>query len=122
LEHALGTSKAQRETLAAETAELAIASAVTLHDLLSAIDRLGHATRESQARFSLLEARVDAIGRDVGTLRQQLASVQADCATDPTTALPSRAAFDAALGKALVTARAAHQPVSLLLCDLDYFA
>src|SRR5207244_13195765 len=40
LEHALGTTKAQRETLAAETAELAITSAVTLHDLLSAVDRL----------------------------------------------------------------------------------
>jgi len=122
LEHALGTTQAQRETLAAETAELAIASAVTLHDLLGAIDRLTHATRESQARFALLELRVEAIGRDVSTLRQQLASVQADCANDPTTALPSRATFDRALAKALAAAAKGHQPLSLLLCDLDYFA
>jgi diguanylate cyclase (GGDEF)-like protein len=122
LEHALGTTRAQRETLAAETAELAVASAITLHDLLGAIDRLTHVTRESQARFALLEARVDAIGRDVGALRQQLASVQADCATDPVTALPSRTAFDAALEKALAAAAQAREPLSALLCDLDYFA
>jgi diguanylate cyclase (GGDEF)-like protein len=79
-------------------------------------------TREGQARFALLEARIDAIGREIGTLRQQLSSVQADCATDPTTALPGRAAFDATLAKALGEAAAARQPLTVLLCDLDYFA
>jgi len=122
LEHALGTAKAQRETLAAETAELTIASALTLHDVLSAIDRLTRVTREGQARFALLEARIDAVSREIGTLRQQLSSVQADCATDPTTALPGRAAFDATLAKALGEAAAARQPLTVLLCDLDYFA
>ena len=122
LEHALGTAKAQRETLAAETAELTIASALTLHDVLRAIDRLTHVTRESQSRFALLEARVDAVGRDIGVLRQQLSCVQADCASDPTTALPGRAAFDAALAKALAEAAEARQPLAVLLCDLDYFA
>src|SRR5205085_10650598 len=101
LEHALGTAKAQRETLAAETAELTIASALTLHDVLSAIDRLTCVTKESQSRFALLEARVDAVGREIGALRQQLSCVHADCATDPTTALPGRAAFDATVAKAL---------------------
>jgi len=122
LEHALGTTKAQRETLAAETAELTIASALTLHDVLSAIDRLSHVTRESQSRFEMLEARVDAVGREIGALRRQLSTVQADCATDPTTALPGRAAFDAALAKALVGATETRQPLSVLLCDIDYFA
>jgi diguanylate cyclase len=122
LEHALGTTKAQRETLAAETAELAVASAVTLHDVLRAIDRLTHVSRESQARFEVLEARIDAVGREISALRQQLACVQADCATDPTTALPGRAAFDAALARALGECLRAGQPLALLLCDLDYFA
>ena len=122
LEHALGTTKAQRETLAAETAELAIASALTLHDVLCAIDRLTHVTKESQSRFALLEARVDAVSREIGTLRQQLSSVQADCATDPTTALPGRTAFDAALANALAEAAETRQPLAVLLCDLDYFA
>jgi len=122
LEHALGTAKAQRETLAAETAELAIASALTLHDVLSAIDRLTRVTRESQSRFETLEARVDTVGREIGALRRQLSTVQADCAADPTTALPGRAAFDAALAKALATAAETRQPLSVLLCDIDYFA
>ena len=122
VEHALGTTKAQGETLAAEAAELSIASALTLQDVLSAIDRLTHATKESQSRFALLEARVDAVGREIGHLRQQLSAVQADAATDPTTALPGRAAFDTALTKALAEAAEARQPLAVLLCDLDYFA
>jgi diguanylate cyclase len=122
LERALGTTKAQRETLAAETAELSIASALTLQDVLSAIDRLTHATRESQSRFARLEARVDAVSREIGNLRQQLSAVRSDCAADPTTALPGRAAFDGALTKALAEAAETRQPLALLLCDLDYFA
>src|SRR5262249_47922887 len=70
----------------------------------------------------MLEARVDAVGRGIGALRQQLSTVQADCATDPTTALPGRAAFDAALTRALIGAAETRQPLSVLLCDLDYFA
>jgi diguanylate cyclase len=122
LEHALGTTKAQGEALAAEAAELSIASALTLQDVLSAIDRLTHATKEGQSRFALLEARVDAVSREIGNLRLQLSAVQADCAADPTTALPGRAAFDAALTKALAEAAATRQPLAVLLCDLDYFA
>jgi diguanylate cyclase len=79
-------------------------------------------TKESQSRFALLEARVDAVSREIDTLRQQLSYVQADCATDPTTALPGRAAFDAALAKALAEAAETRQPLVVLLCDLDYFA
>jgi diguanylate cyclase (GGDEF)-like protein len=122
LEHALGTTKAQRETLAAETAELSVASALTLQDVLGAIDRLGLVTRESQARFTQLEARVDAVGREVGNLRQQLSAIQAECATDPTTALPGRSAFDATLAKALAAAAQSRRPLAVLFCDLDYFA
>ena len=40
LESAIGTAQAQRETFAAETSELAVTTALTLHDVLGAIDRL----------------------------------------------------------------------------------
>jgi diguanylate cyclase len=122
LEDALGTVNGQSETLAAETAELSIASALTLHDVLSAIGRLNQSTRESLTHFALLEARVDAVSREIGSLRQQLSSVRADCDADPTTALPGRSAFDATLAAALSEAGETRQPLSVLLCDLDYFA
>jgi len=47
--------------------------------------------------------------------------VRADCAADPVTALPGRAAFDAMLAKALAEAAETRQPMAVLLCDLDYF-
>ncbi len=40
---------------------------------------------------------------------------------DPTTALPTRATFNAALAKALEAAAETRQPVSVVLCNLDYF-
>src|ERR1043165_3038222 len=92
LESAIGTAQAQRETFAEEAGDLAFTTALTLHDVLGAIDRLGQSSRETQARFALLEARVDAVGREIGALQQQLAAVRADCSADPVTALPGRAA------------------------------
>ena len=121
LESAIGTAQAQRETFAAEASELAVTTALTLHDVLGAIDRLSQSSRESQARFALLEARVDTVAREIGAVREQLAAVRADCAADPVTALPGRAAFDAMLAKALAEAAETRQPMAVLLCDLDYF-
>ena len=121
LESAIGTAQAQCETFAAEASELAVTTALTLHDVLGAIDRLGRSSRESQARFALLEARVDTVAREIGAVREQLAAVRADCAADPVTALPGRAAFDAMLAKALAEAAETRQPMAVLLCDLDYF-
>ena len=121
LESAIGTAEAQRETFAAEASELNITTAPTLHDVLGAIDRLSQSTRESQSRFALLEASVDSVGREIGALQQQLAAVRVDCATDPTTALPGRTAFDATLAKALAEVAETRQPLALMLCDVDYF-
>ena len=90
--------------------------------MLRVIDRLTQSTKESQGRFALIEARVDAVGREIGALQQQLSAVRADCAVDPTTALPNRAAFDAILAKSLSEAAEARQPMAVILCDLDYFA
>ena len=122
LESAIVTAEAQRETFAAEASELSITAALTLHDVLGAIDRLAQSTRESQARFALLEARVDSVGREIGALQQQLIAVRANCTADPTTALPGRAAFDTMLAKTLAEAAETRQPLALMLCDLDYFA
>ena len=47
LEGAIGSAQEQRETLAAETAELSINGALTLQDVLGAIDRLTQSTKES---------------------------------------------------------------------------
>ena len=122
LEGAVGSTQSQHETFAAEIAELSAGGALTLQDVLGAIDRLAQSTNEAQVRYALLEARLDAISRAVGALQRQLSAVRAECEADPTTALPSRATFDAILATALAQASAMRQPMSLILCNLDYFA
>jgi len=119
---AIETAQTQRETFAAEAGELGIAAAATLHDVLGTVGRLAQSNKEGQARFAVIEARVDAVSREIGALRQQLSAVHTECTTDPTTALPNRASFDATLAKALAEAAETRQPLAVMLCDLDYFA
>ena len=121
IEGAIDSAQAQRETLAAEAAQLGNTDALTLQNVLGAIGRLNEATRDSHTRFSMLEARMDSATREVGALREQLAAVRAECHADPTTDLPKRAMFNAVLAKTLQAAAQARQPVSILLCNLDFF-
>ena len=122
LDGAIGATRAQRETMIAETSELSITSALTLQRVLTAIDRLMQSSKDSQTRCALIEARMSAANREIVALKQQLATVRAECATDPLTSLASRATFDAALAAALEAAITSRQPVALLLCDVDYLA
>jgi diguanylate cyclase len=122
LEGAIGSTQAQREIFAAETAGLSANTALTLQDVLSAIDRLTRSAKETQVRYALLEARMDAMGREISALQQQLSAVRAECQVDPTTARPNRATFDAILATALAHAAETRQPMSVVLCNLDYFA
>jgi diguanylate cyclase len=122
IEDALDTAAIQRAGLAAEAAELSANAALTLQDVLTAIDRLSQTTRESQSRFALLEARMDAMSRDVSVIKQQLGAVRTECQTDPTTGLPNRRVFDTALSETLTKAADTRQPVSVMLCNIDYFS
>src|SRR5262249_35694305 len=118
----IGATRAQRETMIAETSDLAIASALTLQRVLTAIDRLTQSAKDGQMRCSLVEARMSAAAREIAALKQQLAAVRADCEVDPLTSLARRTTFDAALARALDEAAATRQPLAVVLCDLDYFA
>jgi diguanylate cyclase (GGDEF)-like protein len=119
LDGAINTAREQRETLAAEVAELG--NAGSLKDILAAIGRLARLTEENQTRLALLEARMDAMHREIRAVRQQLSTVRSECQTDPTTGLPNRASFNAAVARAIGEATVSRQPLSLVLCDLDYF-
>jgi diguanylate cyclase (GGDEF)-like protein len=122
IEDAIGSMQESREVLAAEVAELAVNNALTLKDVLCAIDRMSQSAKESRLRLSVLEARIDSTNRDISAIRRQLGTVRDECNADPTTALPGRRAFDATLAKAIEDGAASRKPVSVLLCDLDYFA
>jgi diguanylate cyclase len=120
LEGAIGATQAQSEMLSTEATQLGDAS--TIEYALRAIYRLSLATKESQTRLAQLENRMDAATREIGEIQQQLSAVRAECQADPTTALPPRATFNAILAQTLEDAAETRQPVSVALCDLDYFA
>jgi diguanylate cyclase len=122
LEGAIDMARMQGEALSSDAAALSATTALTLNDVLGVIGRLTQSSRESQAHLALLEARMDVVSREIGALKQQLSAVRTDCTSDPTTALPNRATFDAMLAKALAEASETRQPMSVMLCDLDYFA
>ena len=122
LDGAIGTARAQRETMIAETSDLAITSALTLQRVLSAVDRLMQSAKDGQVRCSVIEARMTAATREIAALKQQLAAVRVECEADPLTSLARRTTFDAALAEALDQAAASRQPLAVVLCDLDYFA
>jgi diguanylate cyclase len=122
LDGAIGATRTQRETMIAETSDLSLTTAVTLQRVLGAIDRLTQATKDGQTRCALVEARMSAATREIATLKQQLVTVRAECESDPVTSLARRSTFDAVLARALDDAAATRQPLSVVLCDLDYFA
>ena len=122
LEGAIGSAQTLRRTLTSELSGLDSANAASLDAILAAIDRLTRSVRESQVRYGLLEARMNATTREVDVLKQQLAAVRTECVMDQTTALPNRAAFDHHLDMAIAEAADKRHPLSVILCDLDYFA
>lgn len=122
VEDAIGSAQVQRKTLSGETAQLGGLSEPTAQALLATVARLGEVNGKSQTRFAELEARMDAAVREIGAVRAQLAAVRAECHADPTTALPTRATFNTTLARTLETAAQTRQPISVALCNLDYFA
>ncbi len=122
LEEAIGTAQAQAEMLSTEAAQLCEAStANTIEYALKAIHRLTLATKENQTRLSLLESRMEAAAREIGDTQQQLSAVKAESQADPTTALPTRATFNTILARTLEASAGTRQPVSVAMCNLDYF-
>jgi diguanylate cyclase len=121
LDNAIASARQQREALATEAAQLGQENALTLQDVLITIDRLRLASKEGQTRLLALAARMDSATREIGTIQEQLSNLRAEYQIDPTTTLPNRASFNTALAETLEASAESRQPVSVALCNLDYF-
>jgi diguanylate cyclase len=121
LESAIASARQQREALVTEAAQLGQEGALTVQDVLITIDRLRLASKEGQTRLASLAARMDSAIREIGAIQEQLSNLRAEYQTDPTTTLPNRASFNAALAETLEASAQSRQPVSVVLCNLDYF-
>ena len=79
--------------------------------------------RESQTRFALLEARMDAASaRDRRVADSSSPPCGPNAQADPTTALPTARRSTRCLQRRSSEAAETRQPLSVDLCDLDYFA
>jgi diguanylate cyclase len=68
-----------------------------------------------------LESELQRSSEQVNDLKSKLDDVRKESLTDPLTCVANRKAFDMALDEALASALDKGEPVSLLMCDIDFF-
>jgi diguanylate cyclase len=89
--------------------------------LRAVIERLVAGAKEMETNNRSLEARLSASREEIEQLQQNLEVVRTESLTDPLTTLANRKFFDAELERAVAEASAGHEPLALLLCDVDHF-
>jgi diguanylate cyclase len=90
-------------------------------DLRALVDEILAETRAMQERARRLEVELDQSSQQIEGLRVDLAKAQRDANTDSLTGIANRKYFDYELGAAAEEAQLRHQPLSLLLADIDQF-
>jgi diguanylate cyclase len=85
------------------------------------VESLVQATKEVERTNQALEARLSASKLEITELQMNLAAVRNESLTDPLTSLANRKFFDDTLAKAIATAQARREPLSLMLTDIDHF-
>lgn len=85
------------------------------------INALAAATKDMQASGQTLEARLLASEAEIKKLQENLQAIQAESLTDQLTGLGNRKFLDRSLKEAIPRAHTANEPLSLLMCDIDYF-
>jgi diguanylate cyclase len=85
------------------------------------VESLVQATKEVERINKTLEARLNASKLEISELQEVLAAVRNESLTDPLTSLANRKYFDDALVNRFTAAQSRHEPMSLILLDIDHF-
>jgi diguanylate cyclase len=85
------------------------------------VESLVQATKAAERDNKALEERLSASKLEITELQENLEAVRNESLTDPLTSLANRKYFDEALAQAIAAAHANHEPLSLLLTDIDHF-
>ncbi|WP_300542387.1 GGDEF domain-containing protein [Maricaulis sp.] len=85
------------------------------------VESLVSATARMQARSQALEDKLQATSNEVTQLRSHLEKVRQEAMTDALTGIANRKRFDETLRRARREAETKKQPLSLVLCDIDFF-
>jgi diguanylate cyclase len=119
VEAATGSASSYSESLAGVTRELA--NAKDRDQLKNAVATLVRASREAEATNRSLEERLKASRNEINKLQENLESVRNESLTDQLTGLANRKCFDQSLLRAMADADQRHEPLTLLLTDIDHF-
>ncbi|MDE1974528.1 MAG: GGDEF domain-containing protein [Hyphomicrobiales bacterium] len=119
IDTAAGSATSYSASLADASEELQGASDGA--SLRGVIERLVVGAKEMETNNKKLEARLSASRQEIEQLQQNLEAVRNESLTDPLTTLANRKFFDAELGKAIAQGKHGGEPLSLLMCDVDYF-
>ncbi|MEN9856762.1 MAG: hypothetical protein RL186_1521 [Pseudomonadota bacterium] len=82
---------------------------------------LVNATAEMASESHAIEARLLESSREIETLRQQLQQVRVEASTDSLTGISNRKEFDLRFAQMAAEADATCAPLSLIMCDVDFF-
>jgi diguanylate cyclase len=79
------------------------------------------ATNEMEQKSRAIEERLMESGREIETLREQLEMVKIEACTDALTGIANRKEFDSQLAEMSAKSDAGSGPLSLVICDIDFF-
>jgi diguanylate cyclase len=85
------------------------------------LEKIIHATSEMEARNGTLEAQLKDSRGQITDLQESLEAIRYESLTDQLTGLANRKHFDQSLERAVDIATRRGEPVSLAMCDIDYF-
>lgn len=126
----LGAVKQQLKDAERDTVAYGKALEGATHQLVASPDEAGMkrlveslvaATARMQRRSQALEDKLQATSNEVTQLRSHLERVREEAMTDALTGIANRKRFDETLRRARRDADTSHKPLSLVLCDIDYF-
>jgi diguanylate cyclase len=116
---ALGLTSRFGDSLAGASKNLSIAD--DRDQIKTVVETLVKSTREMQQTKKALEDRLMVSKQEISHLQQNLEAIRAESLTDPLTSLGNRKYFDRALDAAVQLAVKQHEPLSLLMLDIDHF-
>jgi diguanylate cyclase len=119
VESASGTASSYSQSLAGVTQNLA--GAKDRDQMRQVVADLVRATKQAEATNRALEERLHNSKSEITRLQENLEMVRSESLTDPLTGLANRKSFDQAIVRAIADAEARHEPLSLLMTDIDHF-
>jgi len=106
---------------ALEGASNKLESAKDQGSIKTLVESLVSATAKMQRRSQDLENRLHETSKEVDQLRNNLEKVREEAMTDALTGIANRKRFDESLRRAKREADSKNVPLSLVLCDIDFF-